>query len=169
MAQRIGRHAGILGSQHHRADPLAAKQRGARLRIPESQYALAAEGHHAGAHLRSLLHRRQARLLRQGPRSLLGRSRRGLPAGAESARRRGARYIQLDDTSIAFICDPQHREYVRSWGEDPMQLLETYAQKINEALAGLPADVTIRCTSAAAIAKATGRRRAATIRWRRCC
>src|SRR5204862_1630969 len=28
----------------------------------------------------------------------------------------GARYIQLDDTSIAFICDPQHRDYVRSWG-----------------------------------------------------
>ena len=55
----------------------------------------------------------------------------------------GARYIQLDDTSIAFICDPAHREYVRSWGEDPMQLLETYAQKINETIAGLPSDVSI--------------------------
>ena len=55
----------------------------------------------------------------------------------------GARYIQLDDTSIAFICDPAHREYVKSWGEDPVKLLETYAQKINETVAGLPADVTI--------------------------
>jgi 5-methyltetrahydropteroyltriglutamate--homocysteine methyltransferase len=55
----------------------------------------------------------------------------------------GARYIQLDDTSIAFICDPQHREYVRSWGMDPMKLLELYAEKINETLAGLPEDVTI--------------------------
>jgi len=55
----------------------------------------------------------------------------------------GARYIQLDDTSIAFICDPQHREYVRSWGEDPMELLNTYAQKINETIAGLPPEVTI--------------------------
>jgi 5-methyltetrahydropteroyltriglutamate--homocysteine methyltransferase len=55
----------------------------------------------------------------------------------------GARYIQLDDTSIAFICDPAHREYVRSWGEDPMKLLETYAQQINETVAGLPGDVTI--------------------------
>jgi 5-methyltetrahydropteroyltriglutamate--homocysteine methyltransferase len=55
----------------------------------------------------------------------------------------GARYIQLDDTSIAFICDPQHREYVRSWGEDPIRLLDTYARQINETLAGLPADVTI--------------------------
>src|SRR6266849_6224650 len=55
----------------------------------------------------------------------------------------GARYIQLDDTSIAFICDPAHREYVRSWGEDPMKLLETYAQKINQTVAGLPVDVTV--------------------------
>jgi 5-methyltetrahydropteroyltriglutamate--homocysteine methyltransferase len=55
----------------------------------------------------------------------------------------GARYIQLDDTSIAFICDPAHREYVRSWDEDPMKLLETYAQRINQTIAGLPADVTI--------------------------
>jgi 5-methyltetrahydropteroyltriglutamate--homocysteine methyltransferase len=55
----------------------------------------------------------------------------------------GARYIQLDDTSIAFICDPAHREYVRSWGDDPTHLLETYAEKINQTVAGLPADVTI--------------------------
>src|SRR4051794_27256562 len=55
----------------------------------------------------------------------------------------GARYIQLDDTSIAFICDPAHREYVKSWGEDPMRLLETYAEKINETVAALPADVAI--------------------------
>jgi len=55
----------------------------------------------------------------------------------------GARYIQLDDTSIAFICDPQHREYVRSWGEEPMRLLETYAQRINQTIAGLAPEVTI--------------------------
>jgi 5-methyltetrahydropteroyltriglutamate--homocysteine methyltransferase len=55
----------------------------------------------------------------------------------------GARYLQLDDTSIAFICDPEHRDYVRSWGLDPMRLLELYADKINETLAGLPEDVTI--------------------------
>ena len=50
----------------------------------------------------------------------------------------GARYLQLDDTSIAFICDPAHREFVRSWGKDPQQLLEFYADKINETLAGVP-------------------------------
>jgi 5-methyltetrahydropteroyltriglutamate--homocysteine methyltransferase len=55
----------------------------------------------------------------------------------------GARYIQLDDTSIAFICDPAHREYVRSWGEDPEKLLFLYAQKINEVLADVPDDVSV--------------------------
>ncbi len=55
----------------------------------------------------------------------------------------GARYIQLDDTSIAFICDPAHREYIRSWGEDPDRLLHVYADKINQTLAGLPQDVTV--------------------------
>ena len=55
----------------------------------------------------------------------------------------GARYIQLDDTSIAFICDPAHRDYVRSWGMDPQKLLELYADKINETLAEVPDEVTI--------------------------
>ena len=55
----------------------------------------------------------------------------------------GARYIQLDDTSIAFICDPAHREYVRSWGVDPEKLLRRYAQKIDATLAEVPDDVTI--------------------------
>jgi 5-methyltetrahydropteroyltriglutamate--homocysteine methyltransferase len=57
--------------------------------------------------------------------------------------RAGARYIQLDDTSIAFICDPEHREYVRSWGMDPAKLLELYAQKINQTIAEVPDKVTI--------------------------
>ena len=55
----------------------------------------------------------------------------------------GARYIQLDDTSIAFICDPAHREYVRSWGMDPEGLLELYAEKINSTLVDVPDEVTI--------------------------
>jgi 5-methyltetrahydropteroyltriglutamate--homocysteine methyltransferase len=55
----------------------------------------------------------------------------------------GARYIQLDDTSIAFICDRAHRDYVRSWGMDPQKLLELYAEKLNATLAEVPGDVTI--------------------------
>jgi 5-methyltetrahydropteroyltriglutamate--homocysteine methyltransferase len=55
----------------------------------------------------------------------------------------GARYIQLDDTSIAFICDPAHRAYVRSWGMDPEKLLQLYAEKINSTLEEVPDGVTI--------------------------
>jgi 5-methyltetrahydropteroyltriglutamate--homocysteine methyltransferase len=55
----------------------------------------------------------------------------------------GARYIQLDDTSIAFVCDPQHREYVKSWGTDPQQLLLKYAEVINAAIEEAPGDVAI--------------------------
>jgi 5-methyltetrahydropteroyltriglutamate--homocysteine methyltransferase len=55
----------------------------------------------------------------------------------------GARYLQLDDTSIAFICDPAHRDYVRSWGMDPERLLHLYAEKINSAIQDVPDDVSI--------------------------
>jgi 5-methyltetrahydropteroyltriglutamate--homocysteine methyltransferase len=55
----------------------------------------------------------------------------------------GARYIQLDDTSIAFICDPAHREYVRSWGEDPEELLLLYSRTINSVLEDVPDEVAI--------------------------
>jgi 5-methyltetrahydropteroyltriglutamate--homocysteine methyltransferase len=55
----------------------------------------------------------------------------------------GARYIQLDDTSVAFICDPAHREYVRSWGMDPEKLLELYAEKINATIQEVPDEVTV--------------------------
>ena len=55
----------------------------------------------------------------------------------------GARYIQLDDTSIAFLCDPKYRDTVKSWGHDPDALLLDYAERINAVLDGLPADVTV--------------------------
>jgi 5-methyltetrahydropteroyltriglutamate--homocysteine methyltransferase len=55
----------------------------------------------------------------------------------------GATYIQLDDTSLPFLCDPVHRDYVRTWGDDPDKLLQTYAEKINAVLAGRPAGVTV--------------------------
>ena len=55
----------------------------------------------------------------------------------------GARYLQLDDTSIAFICDPAHRDYVRSWGMDPQELLVKYAEVINAAIEDVPDEVTV--------------------------
>jgi 5-methyltetrahydropteroyltriglutamate--homocysteine methyltransferase len=55
----------------------------------------------------------------------------------------GATYIQMDDTSIAFLCDPRHRETVARWGSNPDRLLQTYADKINEAIADVPPHVTL--------------------------
>ena len=55
----------------------------------------------------------------------------------------GATYIQFDDTSLPFLCDPVHRDYVRSWGEDPDKLLHTYAEKINACLADRPDGLTV--------------------------
>lgn len=55
----------------------------------------------------------------------------------------GARYIQLDDVSIPFLCDPSLTSVFQSWGSGNEQLLSTYAQRINQALEGLPGDVTV--------------------------
>jgi 5-methyltetrahydropteroyltriglutamate--homocysteine methyltransferase len=55
----------------------------------------------------------------------------------------GATYIQFDDTSIAFLCDPRHRETVKKWGNDPDTLLVEYAQRMNETVADLPEHVTV--------------------------
>jgi methionine synthase II (cobalamin-independent) len=54
----------------------------------------------------------------------------------------GARYIQLDDTSIVFLCDPAQREVMGGWGKTPEALLNEYAGRINQVVAGFPADVT---------------------------
>ena len=55
----------------------------------------------------------------------------------------GATYIQFDDTSIAFLCDPALRETVEHWGTPPDQLLAIYAHRMNEVLAAVPAHVTV--------------------------
>ncbi len=55
----------------------------------------------------------------------------------------GARYVQLDDTSIAFLCDDTHRATVRGWGHDPDELLRDYARRINAVLADRPAGMTV--------------------------
>ena len=55
----------------------------------------------------------------------------------------GCRYLQLDDTSLAYMNDPSQREFVRSRGGDPEHQHETYIATINQALAGRPADMAI--------------------------
>ena len=55
----------------------------------------------------------------------------------------GCRYVQLDDTNLAYLCDPRMRERVKSIGEDPAKLPYLYARLINGAIADRPADMKI--------------------------
>ena len=55
----------------------------------------------------------------------------------------GATYIQFDDTSIAFLCDPAHRATVARWGTPPDELLKLYAGKLNEVVNMVPEGVTV--------------------------
>jgi len=55
----------------------------------------------------------------------------------------GCRYLQLDDITFAYLCDPQVQAKCRANGDDPVALPATYAAVINAALAGRPADLRI--------------------------
>jgi 5-methyltetrahydropteroyltriglutamate--homocysteine methyltransferase len=48
----------------------------------------------------------------------------------------GCRYLQLDDVSFAYLCDPKVRDSLRAAGDDPATLPRTYADAINQALVG---------------------------------
>jgi 5-methyltetrahydropteroyltriglutamate--homocysteine methyltransferase len=55
----------------------------------------------------------------------------------------GCRYLQLDDITFAYLCDPKIQANCRANGDDPMALPLTYAEVINEALRGKPADLRV--------------------------
>ena len=55
----------------------------------------------------------------------------------------GCEYLQLDDTSLAYLNDPNQREELTARGEDTSHLHETYVTNINNALAGRPAGLTV--------------------------
>ena len=55
----------------------------------------------------------------------------------------GCRYLQLDDTAWAMICDPKEREASKARGDDPDRLPAIYARVTNAALEGKPADMAI--------------------------
>jgi 5-methyltetrahydropteroyltriglutamate--homocysteine methyltransferase len=56
---------------------------------------------------------------------------------------RGCRYLQLDDVSFAYLCDPRFRAGCRANGDDPEQLPRTYADAINAALRERPAGMAV--------------------------
>jgi 5-methyltetrahydropteroyltriglutamate--homocysteine methyltransferase len=55
----------------------------------------------------------------------------------------GCRYLQLDEVNIAYLCDPEQIEGLKQRGERVEGLLETYADLINTAIAGRPADMAV--------------------------
>lgn len=55
----------------------------------------------------------------------------------------GCRYIQLDDTNLADLCDPKIRQGAIERGDDPDELPRTYAALINSALRDRPGDLTV--------------------------
>ncbi len=55
----------------------------------------------------------------------------------------GCRYLQLDDTAWAMMCDPHEREESQKRGDDPNKLPAIYARVTNAALEGKPADMAI--------------------------
>ena len=55
----------------------------------------------------------------------------------------GCRYLQLDDTNLAYLCDPKMREGAKQRGDDPNELPKRYARLINAAIAGRPKDMTV--------------------------
>lgn len=55
----------------------------------------------------------------------------------------GCRYLQLDDTNLAYLCDPQMREGARERGDDPDALPHAYAELINKVIDNRPDDLRV--------------------------
>jgi 5-methyltetrahydropteroyltriglutamate--homocysteine methyltransferase len=67
-------------------------------------------------------------------------------AYAEEVRRiadLGCTYLQFDDTSLAYLNDPNQRAQMAERGEDSEHLHEAYIRHINEALDGRPEGLTV--------------------------
>lgn len=55
----------------------------------------------------------------------------------------GCRYVQMDDTNMAYLCDERMREAARQRGDDPNELPHRYATFINKVVARKPAGMTL--------------------------
>ncbi len=55
----------------------------------------------------------------------------------------GCRYLQLDEVNIAYLCDPEQIAGLKARGDYVDGLLEIYADLINRAIAGRPADMAV--------------------------
>jgi 5-methyltetrahydropteroyltriglutamate--homocysteine methyltransferase len=55
----------------------------------------------------------------------------------------GCRYLQFDDTSLAYINDPAQREHIQAIGGDPEHLHEQYIANLNRVLEAKPDDMVV--------------------------
>ncbi len=55
----------------------------------------------------------------------------------------GCEYLQLDDTTFAMLCDPKVGTQMSERGDDPAQLIKTYASGIAMALSEKPDNMTV--------------------------
>jgi 5-methyltetrahydropteroyltriglutamate--homocysteine methyltransferase len=55
----------------------------------------------------------------------------------------GCRYLQIDETNLAYLCDPEQRQMLKDRGDDPEKLPMIYADMINTAISDRPPDMTI--------------------------
>ncbi|QJY45682.1 5-methyltetrahydropteroyltriglutamate--homocysteine S-methyltransferase [Pseudonocardia broussonetiae] len=55
----------------------------------------------------------------------------------------GCRYLQLDDTALAYLNDPAHRAELAAKGDDPETQHLRYIRQINAAIADRPADLRV--------------------------
>lgn len=55
----------------------------------------------------------------------------------------GCRYVQMDDTNLAYLCDERMREAARARGDDPNELPHRYASFINRVVAQKPPGMTL--------------------------
>ena len=55
----------------------------------------------------------------------------------------GCKYVQMDDTNLAYLCDEKMREAARARGDDPNELPHRYASFINQVVAQKPKGMTL--------------------------
>jgi len=55
----------------------------------------------------------------------------------------GCRYLQLDDVSFAYLCDPEQRQMLKARGDDPEMQPSIYAGMVNTALKDRPRNMRV--------------------------
>ncbi len=57
--------------------------------------------------------------------------------------KRGCTYLQMDDTNLAYLCDPEIRERTAARGDDPDELTRLYCRLVNDAIRDRPDGMTV--------------------------